>query len=505
MAETLFIQRGALRTRVVLCRDGEPTELRIESSRGRGLAGNIYRGRVARIVKEMDAAFIDLGLERMGMLPASAVWLPSLVQERGPVWPQQDVPGAPRRARIKREIGALLEIGQEILVQVVREPIAKKGPRVTMFPSLPGRNLVFLCREPHIGVSKRIDQPEERHRLRTVVDRLLPKTCGAVVRTVGEKATEAELANDIALLRAQWQDVQDRFAHTSAPSFLHHDTDLVMAALRDLVTPATEEVWLDGGIDDRRVQAWLASMHPESRPVVRNHDGPNELFAHHGLESALQQVIGTRVGLPGGGDIVIDRTEAGTVVDVNAGKRIGDERREDAVLRLNLAAARVLARQLRLRNIGGLVIVDFVDMMRVDDRRMLEAVLQSEMSDDPARVRLSRINKFGLVVLTRKRERQSVYATMTESCPTCEGSGYIRSAGDLAVDALARLRRGLQRSESSGSSITLRVPGRVAAVLNEQLSDVLRDIEKVHGVHIDVQALQSDLTENDGVSVELRA
>ena len=489
MAETLYIQRDALRTRVVLCRDGAPIELRLASSRGRRLAGNIYRGRVARIVPEMKAAFVDIGTERMGMLPVNAVWLPSLAQERAPANNDQDVPGAPRGNPLRRDIDTMLEVGQEVMVQVVREPVAKKGPRVTMFPSLPGKNLVFLGREPHIGVSKRIDQPEERNRLRAVIDRLLPRSCGAVVRTVGENATEAELANDIAFLRAQWDDLVQRYRCASAPSFLLHEADVVLAALRDLVTPATEEVWLSRTIEREQVVRALSSIHPESRPVVRVHDGPEDLLAAHGLASAITSTIATRVALPGGGDVVIDRAEAGTFIDVNAGQRIGDERREDLVLRLNLTAAKEIARQLRLRNIGGLVVIDFVDMRNVEDRRMLEAVLESELSDDPARLRLSRVDRFGLVVLARKQERESIYSLMTEPCQSCGGAGYVRSAADLAIDALARLRRGLQGLSAEDSVVTLTVPGRVAAVLNGELSDVLGDIEKANGVQVTVRVL----------------
>lgn len=501
VSDSLFIQRDDLRTRVVLRRDGEPVELRIESSRGRGLSGNIYRGKVMRIAAEMDAAFVDIGLGRMGLLAVKDVWLPSLARERPPLDVDKDVPGAPRGNPIKREIGAMLEIGQEIMVQVIREPVAKKGPRVTMFISLPGRNLVFLGREPHIGVSKRIDQPEERARLRQMIDRLLPRDCGAVVRTVGENATEAELVNDVAYLRAQWRDVQARYAIASAPSFLFHDTDLVLAALRDLVTPMMDEVWLDEGTDRQRVEQVLATMHPEARPSVRVHDGSGSLFAEHGLDAALVSAIQPRVSLPGGGDVMIERTEAMTVIDVNAGKRIGDERVEDAVVRLNLAAARVIAAQLRLRNIGGLVVIDFVDMVRTDDRRMVEAVLEAELSDDPARIRLSRINRFGLVVMTRKRERESIYAKMTETCPTCDGQGHVRSAGDLAIDALARLRRALNRSSAAGCSVTITVPARVAVVLKERLSGVLRDMERAQGVTIKVKVEQMNPGRSAGIDM----
>lgn len=490
MGDKLYIQQDALQTRVVLTRDGVPVELRVESHRGRGLSGNIYRGRVARVVPELQAAFVDIGTDRMGMLNAADVWLAALARKREPGG--VEVPGAPKVRLPRRDITAMLEPGQEIMVQVSREPAAKKGPRVTMFVTLPGRNMVFLAREPHIGVSQRIDQPGERDRLRDLAGRLLPLECGAIIRTVGEGATEAEIGNDAGWLKALWRDVETRFAHASAPSFLFNDQDLALRAVRDLVSPATEEVWVDDGQESARISNFLLAVHPESRPVVRVHDGPGELLAAHDLDAVVRGATEPRVLLPGGGDIVIERTEAMTVVDVNSGPRGKGEGLDDAALRLNLAAASEIARQLRLRNIGGLVVIDFVDMKKADDCRMLEAVLASEFSGDGARVRMSRLNRFGLVVLTRKRERESVYQRLTETCPTCDGRGYVRAASDLAIEALSRLRVALRAPAVAGSLVRLTVAARVAAVLEDQLADVIADMQTAANVRVEIVSAPAD-------------
>jgi len=498
VGETVYIQRDALSTRVVLTRDDVPIELRVETTRGRSLSGNVYRGRVERIVTAMNAAFVDIGLERMGLLHARDVWLQTLQRPRPDYSGDEggrDVPGAPP-ARARRSIDAMLEAGQEILVQVTREPVAKKGPRVTMFVTLPGRNLLFLARESHVGVSKRIDQPKERRRLRNFVSRLLPEENGAIVRTVGENASEAELANDVAFLRGQWSDVQARDACTSAPSFLFSDQDLVLRSLRDLVGPATEEIWLDNAAESQRIEALVKVVHPEARAVIRVHDGKQTLFASRGLDAAMMAAVKPRVSLPGGGDVVIERTEAMTVVDVNAGRRLGEGKLEDTTLRLNLAACREIARQLRLRNIGGLVAIDFVDMRGADDRRMVEAVFEAELGGDGSRVRLNRINSFGVMMLTRKRERESIYERLTEPCSTCGGDGHVRSAGHLAIDALTRLRRGLLNLTGGATSVTVVVPARVAAALTGQLTDAVSDLERTAGVQI---VVQGDPSADDGL------
>ena len=485
MSSNLFIQRTEQETRVALQVDGRLVELDVERTGGRSLSGNIYRGRIKRIEGGMNAAFVELGLERMGLLHASDVWVSHTVTPR-PDDPGS-VEGAPPVRPKAKAIGRLLEAGQEVLVQVTREPAARKGPRVTMFISLPGRNVVLLPREPHVGVSRMIDDPAERQRLFEVVHRLLPRDAGAIVRTVGEGATEAELGNDIAFLRAQWQDIIERYQHASAPSFLHIDLDLTLRALRDLVDSQTETVWIDDDADRDRVERFLARFHPEARPAVRHHQGPDSLFRTHGLDTEVRAALRPTVPLRGGGDIVIERTEAMTVIDVNSGSREDGEPLADAQLRLNLVAGREIAHQLRLRNIGGLVAIDFVKMRQPEDRRMFEAVLEAELGADQARVRMTRMNHLGIIMLTRKRVRQSIYARLTETCATCEGRGYVRAASDLAVETLERLRLALRTAQPGVYRV--RAPARVAAILQGQLAGVIADLGEQAGVRVQIDAL----------------
>ena len=503
MADTLFLHVSGEEQRAALMRDGRLCEFEVERTSGRSLAGNIYRGRIAKIAPELDGAFVDLGLERMGLLPAADVLVPEGLTPP----PPQEGPdrGAPPVQRPKRPIGALLRVGQEILVQVVREPIARKGPRITMHVGLPGRNIILLPTQPHIGVSKMVDDPAERQRLWNVLRLLLPREMGAIVRTIGEGATEAELGNDAGFLRAQWRDIQERFAAASAPSLLHIDFDLALRSLRDLVTARTEEIWLDSAEDRDRIERFLARVHPDLRPVVRVHDGVGSLLAAHGVDAEVRRALEPRVPLASGGEIVIERTEAMTVIDVNSAGQSAEGELQDAILKLNLEAAREIARQLRVRSLGGLTVVDFVDMKRHEDRRMLEAVLEAELADDPARVRMTRMNRFGLIELTRKRLRDSIYERLTEPCPTCDGRGWVRSASDLAIETLERLRRMVADGSQRGSTVQVEAPARVAAILNGQLANVLADVGGSHGVTFEIFAGRQEPDEAPRVSTRRRA
>lgn len=498
MGHHLYIQRSAEETRVGLVRDGSLSELEVERTGGRSLSGNVYRGRVMRLVPAMNAAFVEIGLERQGLLHAQDVWRQGVLPPR-PEATKGMVDGAPPSRPKALEIGRLLEPGQEILVQVTREPVARKGPRVTMFVSLPGRNLVLLPREPHVGVSRMISDPAERQRVYSLVHRLLPRDTGAIVRTVGEGATEAELGNDLGFLREQWRDLQGRYAHASAPSFLHTDLDLTLRSLRDLVDDETERVVMNDHGDRDRVESFLRRFHPDVPVVVEVHPGPQRLFAAAGLDKQVQAALRPQVPLRDGGSLVIERTEAMTVIDVNSGARVGGSSLADGQLKLNLAAAREVARQLLLRNIGGLVAIDFVKMKRAEDRRMLEAVLEAELSTDRARVRMSRMDRFGIVMLTRKRARQSVYASLTDSCPTCDGRGYVRGASDLAIETLSRLRQTLSRAGEGEWTLRVQAPPRVAAILRGELAGVLGDLARAHGAEVIIEAQTQPKGEPDHV------
>ena len=485
MADSLYIQHAPWETRAAVVADGRVLEFEVERTSGRLLSGNIYRGRVDRVVPSMDAAFVDIGLKKMALLSAADVWTPAPRGE-AQVDDKGQVKGAPPTRNSRRPIGALIQAGAEIMVQVVREPVAKKGPRATMMISLPGRNLVFLPQQAHIGVSRMIADPAERRRLHEAVEGNLEAGTGAIVRTVGEGATEEELSEDLRFLREQWRDIGTRYDHASAPSFLFADLDLVLRALRDLVGPQTEEVWIDDPEEQNRIETFLERFHPGMRPQVRLHEGPTELFAAHGLDRWIREAVSPTVALKSGGQLILQRTEGMTVIDVNSSRQVGGGRLDNALLKLNLEAAREIALQLRLRNIGGLIVVDFVDMPRLEDRRMLGAVFEIELSIERTRVRLGRLSPFGVVELTRKRVRESAYERLTETCPTCAGQGYVRSASDLAIETISRLRRAVQAAEQEGMSWRVQVPARVAAILNGQLAGVVADLAAKADARIDV-------------------
>lgn len=482
LPEMLFIQSSPEETRVALQQGDAVVELQVERTAGRGLSGNIYVARVARIIPSMDAAFVDIGLDRHALLHAGDVWTPDAVQEEGD-------DEAPRTRKAAKPIAELLRTGQHLMVQVVREPVAKKGPRVTTFVSLPGRNLVLLAREAHVGVSKMIDDPAERARLEQIARAHLPAGCGAIVRTVGDGATEQELQDDMAFLVRQWQDIQTRFEAASGPSFIFDDLDLTLRALRDMVGPATQTVWIDDAADMERVQTFVRRFHPEAQPQVRLHDSATPLFVLHGLDRWVRQALEPRVSLRSGGELVIQRTEAMTVIDVNSSRQVGAEALHEAMLALNLEAARAIAQQLRLRNIGGLVIVDFVDLKRGEDRRTLERVFADELARDRARVRVGKVSEFGTVQLTRKRVRESIYERLAEPCPTCQTRGYVRAGSDIAIETIGRLRTALHGHRGGDGEVQLlkvQAPARVAAILKDQLSASLRAIEARYGARVEV-------------------
>ncbi len=477
--ETLYIHHSAQETRVAMQQGNDVVELQVERTAGRGLSGNIYRGRVVRVIPSMDAAFVDIGLERMALLHAADVW------QTGVAGAGQEEPETTKRVAHK-PIAQLLKSAQEIMVQVVREPVAKKGPRVTMFVSLPGRNVVLLTREPSFGVSKMIADPGERERLLQIVARTAPSGCGAIVRTVGDGATEAELLDDIGHLREQWLDIQARYEASTGPSFIFDDLDLVLRALRDMVGPQTVAVWIDDPAEVTRVERFVKRFHADARPQVRLHESRTPLFEFHGLDRWVREAVEPRVRLRSGGELVVSRTEAMTVIDVNSGKQVGSESLDEAIFALNLEAARAIAAQLRLRNIGGLVITDFVDMQRAEDKKKLELAFAEALSRDRARIRLGKLSEFGTIQLTRKRVRESIYERVTETCPSCKGRGYVRSASDLAIETLDRLRIAAAAAAGRTQMIGVQVPTRVAAILRDHLSGAVRDLEREFSLKIEV-------------------
>ncbi len=439
MGDTLVINRGPSETRVALLSNGVPVELYVEREHERGVVGNVYRGRVVRVLPGMQAAFVEIGLERTGFL-----YVDDAVLE-----PSRRDPEASPDAQSAVDIGSVLKSGQEVLVQVQKEPIGTKGARLTRQITIPGRNLVYMPFNPHVGISRRIEGEAERDRLRTTLERIVePLGGGGIVRTAAENLEEERLLKEVHLLRQMWNDIEIRGSKAAAPSLVFEDLDLVLRATRDLFTDDIEGIVADSEIDFKRVQDFVAGFAPGEETRVRLHDPREPVFDHYGIEVEIERALDRRVWLKSGGYIVIDQAEALTVVDVNSGRFVGKSSLEDTITQINLEAVKEVVYQLRLRNVGGIVIIDFIDMELLANREKVLGALEEALKMDKAKTTIVRMSEIGLVEMTRKRVRESLGQLLTEPCSYCKGRGFIKSEQTVASEVLRAIARHMHRERS---------------------------------------------------------
>lgn len=403
-----------LETRVAILENGTLTDLYVE--REKGIVGNIYKGRVENVLPGMEAAFVNIGLPKNAFLYVGDVILPGIAEP--------DRPSSP-------PIHQLLKPGQEILLQIERGPIGTKGPRATMRLSLPGRYVVLVGPVGrHVGVSKRIEDPQERQRLRRLGEALRPEGLSLILRTEAEGASEEELAHDIQFLLSLWEGIQKRAQHSKAPCLLHEDVSITYRVCRDHLTSEVEQLLIDDEAEYRRLLNLLEQMAPELKAKVLLYRDPRPLFERYGIEEEIEKATRRTVELASGGTITIDETEALTTIDVNTRRNVG----EDAILHTNLEAAEEIARQLRLRDIGGIIIIDFIDMERMRDRVRTYSALERALQKDKARTKIVHISPLALVEMTRKRTGHSLVQMLSETCPRCGGRGRIPSAESIAAN-----------------------------------------------------------------------
>ncbi len=424
MSEEFLINFTPQETRVALLEQGVVQELHIERTRGRGIVGNIYLGRVVRVLPGMQSAFIEVGLERTAFLHVADILVDKSAD--GP-----------------RPIERLLTEGQEIMVQVLKDPIGTKGARLSTQISLAGRLLVYLPQEKHIGISQRIGDEDAREQLRARIQALLPadEQGGYIARTMAENATEAELAADIGYLRRLWAEILHRRGQAQAPVMLHHDLTLAQRVLRDLVTPETTRVVIDSRENFQKLTAFAQEFMPQLVSLLSHYHGERPLFELHGVEDEIQKALARRVDLKSGGYLIIDQTEAMTTIDVNTGGFVGSRNFDDTIFKTNLEAAQTIARQLRLRNLGGIIIVDFIDMDSPEHRDAVLAEFNRALARDHTRITVNGFTQLGLVEMTRKRTRESLAHVLCEPCPTCGGSGQVKTARTVAYEILREVLR----------------------------------------------------------------
>ena len=470
MTEDILINFAPQETRVAVMYQGAVQELHIERTVSRGLVGNIYVGRVVRILPGMQSAFINIGLERTAFLHVADIW-------------------EPRNAGAAvRPIERVLFEGQNILVQVIKDPIGTKGARLSTQISIAGRMLVYLPQEKHIGISQRIESEAEREALREKISQLIPQDeqGGFIVRTMAEGATEEALASDICYLRKLWGDIQVLSKTQAPPSMLYQELSLGLRVLRDFVNPETQSIVIDSRENFQKLSTFADEYTPVVVPLLNHYQGERPLFDLHGVEDEIQKALARRVELKSGGYLIIDQTEAMTTVDVNTGGFVGVRSFDDTIFKTNLEAAQTIARQLRLRNLGGIIITDFIDMESEEHRQAVLAEFNKALARDHTRLTVNGFTALGLVEMTRKRTRESLAHILCEECPICGGRGEVKTARTVCYEIL----RELLREARQFNAREFRVLGSVSVIdifLDEE-SQGLAMLSDFIGKPISVQA-----------------
>ena len=460
-------------SRVAVVENGVLQELIIERSRKRGLVGNIYKGRVCRVLPGMEAAFVEIGLERAAFLHASDINQPKQEQaEQTEILP----------------INSVLHEGQHILVQVVKDPLGTKGARLTAQITIPSRYLVLMpCGKGAIGVSTRIEEEDERNRLRKLVMDLRDpeQQHGYILRTVAEGATEAELLRDIEYLNRQWEKIMEREKSSKPGTCIYADLPLVKRMLRDMAGIAIERISIDSRETYRDVKEFAEAMVPEMTNRLTYYSGERPVLDLYGVEDEIQKALQRKVVLKSGGHLVFDQTESMTTIDVNTGGFVGHRNLEETIFKTNLEAAQSIVRQLRLRNLGGIIIIDFIDMSDQEHRRQVLRALGKALEKDHAKSQICDVSPLGLVEMTRKRTRESLEHVLCEPCPTCNGRGYLKTAETVCYELFREILRE-SRQYDTRELLVLASQDVVDLLLDEESSS-LAELQDFIGVPIKYQ------------------
>jgi len=475
MATEILINGSLHEARAAVVENGVLQEVFLERASRRGIISNIYKGRVSRVLPGMQAAFIEIGLERTAFLHASDIFDPRHA-ETGIEPPRSE------------NIRSLVAEGNEILVQVVKDPLGTKGARLTTYITLPSRYLVYMPQSQGVGVSARIESETERERLRHAVQggMLAQENAGYIVRTAAEDASAEALLADMQYLRKLWEFVRQKGLRTQPGNLVHADLPLHLRVLRDLLRPSVERVLIDQASAHREMLEFAAAFMPEAVPRVELYGEARPLFELHHVEDEIQRALDRKVSLKSGGYVIIDQTEAMTTVDVNTGAFVGHRNLEETIFRTNLEAAVAIARQLRLRNLGGIIIIDFIDMEEVEHRRQVIQAFEKALADDHVKTTLSSVSPLGLVEMTRKRTRESLEHLLCQPCPTCEGRGFVKTAETVCHEVFREVVRQSRQFECQ-QLMVLAHQDVIERLLDEE-SSALGELELVTGKPIRLQA-----------------
>ncbi len=485
MANEIVMNITERESRLALIENGQVVEFHVERRGERGIVGNIYKGRVIKVLPGMQAAFVDIGLPRAAFLYVGDIHrhihdLNFIVDDDEDEEVAEETPAAEEsmedQAHFQLPIEDLIEEGEEILVQISKEPLGSKGARVTSHISIPGRHLVFMPTVDHVGISRRIENELERQRLRDIIAEIKPPACGIIVRTVSEKESAGKLQADLKFLDGTWQRIVEKEAKVPAPCLIYEDLDLCLRGVRDLFTENVDRLLVDSQEHYHRILEFMDTFMPSLKPWVEYYDREDPIFDFFGIEMELNKALGRKVWLKSGGYINIDFTEALVAIDVNTGRYVGKRNLQETILKTNLEAVREIAYQLRLRNIGGIIIVDFIDMDRAADREKVMNALHEALKRDKQKTNILKISELGLVQMTRKRTRESLTRTLCEQCPYCEGKGFIKSQTTLCYEILRALARDL--SDERGVDVKITAHPEVVQLLLEEGSEELEMIQR---------------------------
>ena len=490
MKKEIFINESMGETRIAIQEDSQLVEVYIERQDKQRMVGNVYKGKVENVLPGMQAAFVDIGYEVNAFLPFSEIGNTDYIMDDEPI------SGGNHRNRHNKHdnIEVDLQTNQEIFVQVIKEPFAGKGPRVTTEIALPGRLLVLVPHKNYIGISKKIWDKFERRRLKRIAKKLQEKDTGIIIRTVAEGKSEEHITNDFKSLFESWQKMEKRAKHENAPFLVYEDLETASSVIRDLLTPDVEKIIIDSKRLYRKTQRYLEEISPSLADRLEQYKLKSPLFESFGIEPEIEKLMRPKVWLKSGAYLIIEKTEAMVVVDVNSGRFVGKKLHEDNSLKINLEAAREVARQLRLRDLSGLIVIDFIDMRKNDNRKKIYHELRKELRKDRAKVAVTPITEFGLLEMTRERIRLSLLDSMSEECPTCRGSGRIISRETL----ITRIDHWLRRYKSRYRDLRLRLQlhPENAEYMSVEKKSILRGLMWQNFVHLKIEQ-NSDVARDD--------
>jgi ribonuclease G len=501
MNKEMIVSSNGHETMVAILEDDLVAEIFVERERHRGVVGNVYKGRVSKVLPGMQSSFIDLGLERDGFLYVADV-IDTLVEFDKLAGDEDEDAGGggnggghrrerDRQDRPQQKIEELLKEGQEIVVQVVKEPLGTKGARLTSHVTMPGRFLVFMPTVDHIGVSRKIESREERGRLRGIVKDFREAhgfTGGVIIRTAAGGRPKEDILGDLEAFHKIWTEMRQRNESSRAPAVLFQEQSIVARLLRDLLTEDFQAIRIDNAQEYQRVLELIERIMPSLAPKVKLYSKPYPIFDEYGVQAEIDKALKSKVYLKSGGSIVINQTEALVAIDVNTGRFVGKKtsgRLEDTIVKTNLEAVKEIVRQVRLRDLGGIIVLDLIDMDDKKNRQKVYQAVEQELGKDRSPSKALQVSDFGLVIITRKRVKQSLERVLTEPCPYCAGTGVIKSSATICYEILNEVKK--VGPEINGHRLVLRVNPDIARALKEEESGVLKDLRQSIGKDVTIK------------------